>query len=691
MPEYSIHFGVIKNLNIEKNTSEIQKNNIEILENFKYQDFNSKMTLGHLKSYFLKKFNKYKYEKDDISVYCKTKNGYHFLTNSEESKISDYTYEELYLIEIKTPKGNDNNINDKYIINNNTNKKINIEQNNNILSLQKENERLKNEKRQITEKYNKEIRDLKQQIEKLKEVIDLKNQKNKTIEDFYDITIVINSIKNINKNGWEVKFNKEGLEKYQKYKNQELIKIGVLGNNKIGKTFILNKISKIKLPNELNIKTEGLSVKYPELKKYTKRNIILIDSTILETPILKSNSNEIEEKKEFKENLKDKIITELFIENFIIDASDILLLIVGELTYSEQILINKIKEKCKLLNKSRLFIIHNLKDFCSIEQVENYINISLLNYSTFNLKQRTWITNKKDNDDNEIDIIPKLQNEDNKEENKDVVRKEDNEINIEFNDIEKMNNINIEYKNNKLRIKNRHFTENLYYKDKKLEVFHLIIANEYSEAGKFYNRYAYNFIENAYNLIIDFERFDIFDKIKNNFKQLSKAFFNENINKAMFIENEQIINKKIIKLNYNNELLINNYYIDKLSFLRTGNFEPKYNYFKPDDNTLEIRIEIPGNFTCNASHEIIRDETIIKLKGIKKKDNMPKELDENIFNIREFSDFEINIPLKVEEFQINNPKPKEGYPKIINGIFCIQYELAKKGGQKFIASIQNEN
>ena len=70
---------------------------------------------------------------------------------------------------------------------------------------------------------------------------------------------------------------------------------------------------------------------------------------------------------------------------------------------------------------------------------------------------------------------------------------------------------------------------------------------------------------------------------------------------------------------------------------------------------------------------------------------MPKELDENIFNIREFSDFEINIPLKVEEFQINNPKPKEGYPKIINGIFCIQYELAQKGGQKFIASIQNEN
>ena len=48
-------------------------------------------------------------------------------------------------------------------------------------------------------------------------------------------------------------------------------------------------------------------------------------------------------------------------------------------------------------------------------------------------------------------------------------------------------------------------------------------------------------------------------------------------------------------------------------------------------------------------------------------------------NLREFNDFEVNIDLPVEEFQISSPDPKEGYPKKINGIYIIQYELASKG------------
>ena len=29
--------------------------------------------------------------------------------------------------------------------------------------------------------------------------------------------------------------------------------------------------------------------------------------------------------------------------------------------------------------------------------------------------------------------------------------------------------------------------------------------------------------------------------------------------------------------------------------------EPKYNYFKPDENTLEIRLEVPGNVNCDVN------------------------------------------------------------------------------------------
>ena len=49
----------------------------------------------------------------------------------------------------------------------------------------------------------------------------------------------------------------------------------------------------------------------------------------------------------FKEKSKEKIITELFLQDYIIYNSDILILVVGILTYSEQKILNKIKTKLK--------------------------------------------------------------------------------------------------------------------------------------------------------------------------------------------------------------------------------------------------------------------------------------------------------------------------------------------------------
>ena len=100
--------------------------------------------------------------------------------------------------------------------------------------------------------------------------------------------------------------------------------------------------------------------------------------------------------------------------------------------------------------------------------------------------------------------------------------------------------------------------------------------------------------------------------------------------------------------------------------------------FKPDEKTLEIRLEIPGNNTLNVSHEVIGDETIVTIKGTKIKDSQPKEPNYNLFNIREFSEFELNIPLKVEDFKIKEKKPNEGYPKFVNGVCLIRYELSQK-------------
>ena len=71
-------------------------------------------------------------------------------------------------------------------------------------------------------------------------------------------------------------------------KNEKIIKIGVIGNSNKGKSFILSKLSKIDLPSGTSIRTEGLSVKYPDLNVYTNRKIVLLDSAGLETPVLKN-------------------------------------------------------------------------------------------------------------------------------------------------------------------------------------------------------------------------------------------------------------------------------------------------------------------------------------------------------------------------------------------------------------------
>ena len=130
-------------------------------------------------------------------------------------------------------------------------------------------------------------------------------------------------------------------------------------------------------------------------------------------------------------------------QNYIINNSDILIIVVGILTYSEQKLINRIKNEIHRakLSRKNIFIIHNLITYTSIDQVENYIQEFLMNSATFKLKEghniRTGINQEK----------------------------------------------------------GKYFSEeNTEYKE--LDIYHLIFANEGSEAGKFYNNKTLNFIEN---------------------------------------------------------------------------------------------------------------------------------------------------------------------------------------------------
>ena len=320
-----------------------------------------------------------------------------------------------------------------------------------------------------------------------------KQGKNIDPANFYDVIVSINSILDISKGGWNIKLSERFQKEYKNMIKDKTLKIGIIGNSNKGKSFILSKLSKIDLPAGTSIKTEGLSIKYPDLKIYKDRRITLLDSAGLETPVLKENlekeNNNLDklqqdekenklikdenlnmensnigqqtkdesenENETFKEKSREKIITESFLQNYIIHNSDILLVVVGILTYSEQKLLNKIRTKLKdgLLNKPNniICIIHNLMTYTTVDQVESYIKGTLLKSATFELEE-----------------------------------------------------------NIKINIKTESQSGVCYYeKDNDMKIYHLIFANDYSEAGKYYNGYTLQFIENLFGTNINLKGFDV--------------------------------------------------------------------------------------------------------------------------------------------------------------------------------------
>ena len=416
-----------------------------------------------------------------------------------------------------------------------------------------------------------------------------------------------------------------------KEKSEKVIRIGVIGNANKGKSFLLSKISNMDLPVGTSIRTEGLSIKYPEnLDKYENRRIVLLDSAGLETPVLNDGD---EEKNLFKEKSREKLITELFLQNYIINNSDILLIVVGIMTYSEQKLLNKIKLQLKnsKYNKN-LFVIHNLMTFTKMDQVKEYIDNILLKSVTFKLD-------------------------------------EGHKISIST---EKINGL--------------YYIEKDDDKSYDFKIYHYIMANEGSEAGNYYNEFTKNQL-NKFFIVAKDEPFDVINTIKERFIDMSKEML-EKIDEPIKLENFDE-NEKIIKLNKPNNLTLKKCLIDELGFsnLRTNGFMPVYNYYKKDDSII-VRVEAPGN--CSLKSSIINsgEYTIIRLEGNKKKDKEPAEIKDNIYCNREIGEFSLDIALKSSEYILKNEEPTLAEKK---GVIMLQYKLdEKKNVAEFIQKEEDE-
>ena len=446
-------------------------------------------------------------------------------------------------------------------------------------------------------------------------------------KDFYDVVVQIDSIKSIKK-GWKICMTERGKKNYEKYKNEKIVKIGVVGNANKGKSFLLSKISKMSLPSGMSVKTEGLSIKYPELKGNQNRRIVLLDSAGLETPVLDSGKNNLEGKDKneiFKEKCRDKLITELFLQNYIIHNSDILIAVVDILSFSEQKLLLKFKKEIENAKRNQpVIVIHNLKTYTTIEQVDDYIENTLLKSATFKLEKGPIVDTKNTN------------------------------FKIKYILYEKAN-------------------------EKTPAIFHLIYANENSKAGSHYNGFTLNFIENSYQSITNHTSYDVIETTKERFIQVSKEILEKkekenDITKDSFDERYP----NYIKLKRDKEITLKKCFIDEIGFsnLITNGFEPKYNVFKKD-NKIIIRVEAPGNCPMVAEKIVQGELFIIRLSGEKKKDIVPEKLEDNIYNKREIGKFFLDIPLSSKEYIFSEKPPTFDYH---SGVQFIEYELKGKEG-----------
>ena len=533
----------------------------------------------------------------------------------------------------------------------------------NYFKLKNENEKLKNESK-IWDKYakNDELRKLnsqlntdlfkaKNKINQLeKNVEEIKNKKNtefenykkndynedyigKQLEEFYDVIVNIKSIAALEtEEGWPIKWNKQRKEEIEKMKVLELLKVGILGNGNVGKSFLLSRLFDIKIPSGYSVVTEGLSLKYNENDKY-----IILDSAGLQTPLLSNehykDKDEENIRKKYEDLYKDKTQTENFIQNLIIYLSDMILIVVGKITFNEQKLINKIKKELEENDDEKentIYIIHNLMNFQTKSQVEKHIETNLFKSASFTLKELQYVQ---------------------------VNENKDNEIHDE----------------------RKHYVEE---GNKNLKVYHLIMARENTEAGDYYNPFTYKVLREQFNSFIKRKPLSIIDEVKNKFVEWSYDLLEDKIEPENIEivsdqdkKEEKIIFKNNKENNENLKLVPKACISDELglNIYRSNGYEPTYYYYLENDEYLVVVLEVPGDVTIEDKYA---DTGINEIIVIGNKEDHLSTI-KPISNNTKVGKFKMRIKYR-NNISIADEEAVKGQETFEKGIFQFKFKLIKK-------------
>ena len=490
---------------------------------------------------------------------------------------------------------------------------------------------------------------------------------------FYDLIIDIESFEDLKSEGWKILTSDEGNAKYEYFKDvtdnksgeKLLNRVGILGVSDVGKTFILKKL----IGKQGNTKaTKGISVIYPEIKDKDKL-FVCLDSQGSEEPIIdeKKTAEEVyklkedERKKLVKDLSKDKKFTEIFIQDFIIKKSNILIVVVDQLTFSEQKLINRLKNE----NFDKLFIIHNIQFFGNKEIIEDYIE-NIIKKSIFSNLEKSYIINMDENNSN--------LNENNSNLNKEPYYYKEKEFGI----------INNEKSTKKQQV-----------------IIHLFMAKEGSDAGKFFNDKTIDFIKTEIMAQTKNRTFDVLEEIKEFLSFNSITYMIKEKNKEKPIDKDEIEiksekdndvtflqckNKDFqLKDCIINEMGISNFtseYSINPSFMC---YKGKYENKKKNEEwpALIVKTEMFVNAQDIETSKLLSEDnetmniTISCEKKFEKDPNIIEEIEEFEGGDIKQGNMTINIKFNLRDFKLDEkkkPQVREPFP----GIKLIYFKISDK-------------
>ena len=377
------------------------------------------------------------------------------------------------------------------------------------------------------------------------------------IMNYYDISLKINSISEINNNGWDIIDNNNLLNKIN---FSEYLKIGVIGSINKGKTFLINKFLDKNIKFENKILTNGLNIKIVQ-----NQNILFFDYGFDKINSFNESKNILNKKINKLNSVKN------FIENFIINHSDMIIIIVNLFDINEQIFLKNLERELYLKKLNiKIYIVHNLQYFSYKSEIKNYFN------------------------------------------------------QLKYNNIFELSLNELKYYENLKGNKNYFVEKNDYF-----STIHYILAKENSEAGDFYNNSTLLMIINELNVIKEYKKFNnLIKEIKDNFIKYCKLNYNENINENNFEDNNMKI-KLNKKLSYKKNIINNG--LGLYNFI-DNNIEPNYGYFI-ENKKLYLFFELAGDIQ-NLKNKIKIESNyyIIYFQGEKK---IEKNLEKGFYNFYE--------------------------------------------------------